>query len=234
MQSKVFIAPILRILVISSPLWLNDFYLPHIPKDADQLRATLDFLFFVCWQSTLIYMGFQAGWYKFADLGLIRVNLAKQILQGLILLIIVLLVMIGLAALRMVLAKWFNVHIPPPEHTPLPNWNPVFVFLYVVYLAVSAGVFEEIVYRGIVISQLRRVSENRILLTCGSAFVFAMIHWSLGPAIMILAFALGLFWAILFVRFRSLLPLVMAHGLFDFITFFHGHVVLLRSLGLDE
>ncbi len=225
---------IIRILIISSPLWLNDFYLMKLPPEFQELRLILDIIFYIFFQSILIYMAYSARWFSFADINLSLSNIKKQTVEGLFILIVVFTIAIILNYIRVILNTHFNLNIAPPKHASLPAWHPVSIFLYVLYLSSTAGIFEEVIYRGIVISQIRKVTSNSLIIAATSALVFSLIHWSLGLSIMSLAFILGLFWAVLFLKTGRLLPLILAHFSFDFITFFDFHLFIYSILGISE
>lgn len=223
-----------RIALISSPLWLNDFYLKHLPREAGELRLILDVLVYICWQSSLIYLAYRAGWFSLADLGISFVNPLRQTLQGLLILLMVFAILLVLLLIRAALNKAFGMNLPGPHAETLPLWHAGWVFLYTFYLAVTAGIYEEVVYRGIVLAQLRKLTQNRFILVCASALVFSAIHWSLGLATLILAFFLGAFWAALFISQNRLIPVMIAHFLFDYITINGYHLPLLRFIGMDR
>ncbi len=147
---------LLRLFVLCSPLLLNDLYLPLVPKDAHRLNLVLDVLVYIAWQSTVIYLAFQARWFSLGDLGITSEDLPRQILWGIMLLILVLILYVMLLFVLKYAGKLFDTKLSFTWYFPLPDWKPVPVFFYVLYLSITAGVYEEIVYRGIVISLLRR------------------------------------------------------------------------------
>lgn len=215
---------LLRIVVITAPLWSNDFYLRLLPSGLDELRITLDVIIYIVWQSSLIFLAHRAGWFRWGDLGLEARRLWLRLLFGLG---VYLALMVGFIILRFSLphlAPYVQSHIgidiTAGGHAPLPRLDATMFFLYVFYLSVTAGVFEEVVYRGFVLLQLQKAGWPAGLAVIFSAIVFAGVHWSLGPAIWILAAVYGLFWGILYHRFRSLVPLMVSHFLFDFTSFY--------------
>lgn len=92
----------------------------------------------------------------------------------------------------------------------------------VLYLALSAGFVEEIVYRALPWLFLRSVGwkpARRTLYVLVSSAVFAAIHWENGAAEVGAAFAYGLCASLLYTRLRNLWPLIGAHILIDIVDF---------------
>lgn len=223
---------LLRLFVLCSPLLLNDLYLPLVPGDAHRLNLVLDVLVYIAWQSTVIYLAFQARWFSVGDLGITSEDLPRQVLWGIMLLILVLLLYVMLLFALKYAERLFHTGLSFTWYFPLPDWKPVPVFFYVLYLSITAGVYEEIVYRGMVISLLRRVTSRRWALVLGSALIFTAIHWSNGPQTWAEAFVFGSLWAFLFIRRGRLIPIMIAHFLYDFIGIYRFDEPVLKLLGL--
>jgi membrane protease YdiL (CAAX protease family) len=213
---------IIRLLVIASPLLLNDFYLMLLPKNAGRLDLVLDILIYLFWQSTIIYLSFQAGWFSFDDLGIKFDNIKKDIKDGIILLIIIFIIFFIIILFSNFAERIFNIKIKSSSYFSHPKWHPFLVFLYILYLAITAGILEEIIYRGIVITQINKYTENKYFLISGSAILFSLVHWSNGLNTILLSLILGIFWAYLFINKRRLLPLIFAHLIYDFISIYFG------------
>ncbi|PKL39947.1 MAG: hypothetical protein CVV44_06920 [Spirochaetae bacterium HGW-Spirochaetae-1] len=223
---------ILRLFIISSPLLLNDFYLRLVPEDAVALKLVLDVMVYIFWQSTLIYLAFRARWFTVSDLGLSRERIGKQILSGFIILALVSVVSLVIDIGGFFMERSFHIKVGSVWYFPVPDWHPVPAFFYVLYLSITAGVYEEIVYRGIIISQLRYVTAKPWILVTVSALVFTIIHWSMGPGTWIIALLFGAFWAWLFLRQGKLLPIMIAHFLYDFLSIYGIPGQIMSGLGL--
>jgi membrane protease YdiL (CAAX protease family) len=90
------------------------------------------------------------------------------------------------------------------------------------YLALSAGVAEEVFLRGLPLLYLeRRFGDElpRNLYIFGTASVFGLIHWGNGPHEVIATFAFGLLAAVLYLRLKDLWPLIAAHTIIDIVGF---------------
>lgn len=92
--------------------------------------------------------------------------------------------------------------------------------------ALMAGVSEEMLFRGYLISRLERLGLPGWVCVVGSGLVFGLVHW---PGYGLLsALSKGIFFGIptglYFWKRRNLGPLVAAHGLMDFFGFMLAHV----------
>lgn len=214
---------LLRLLFLSLPLLLNDFYLSLVPEDATRLNLILDLIIYIGWQTSVIYFAHQAKWFSFGDLGISFHRIGRQIFSGLVLLLGVFLFVVLLTVFSRFLDSHYGVSIASIWYFPIPEWNPWLSFTYVIYLSITAGIYEEIIYRGIVITQLRQITESRAVQIVASAFLFALIHWSMGPHTWIISMVYGLFWGYLFIRYHSLLPIMISHFLFDVLSIYQLH-----------
>ena len=205
-----------RLLILAMPLLLNDFYLPLLSEENVKLNIILDFIVYVFWQGSIIFLAYKAKWFDFSDLGIHFKNLGKQISWGLILTIIAIFVSILLIILEIQIHKLIGIVLATNwYYPPDPNWKVWQAGLYTVYLAITAGIIEEIVYRGIAIHQLRKISNNTLFLVVTSTLLFVAIHWSTGPMILITSAVFGIFWAYSFIKTGRLLPIMIAHFLYN-------------------
>ena len=208
-----------RLFVVSSPLLLNDLYFPYLSEEDSQLRLVLDLLFYIAFQTIIIGLAYEAGWFRIRDLGVSLEDWPRQLRTGLA----ILLVLFAIAAISSVafelLKQSTGIDLAGEGQAPLPEYPLILLALYVFYLAASAGIYEEIVYRGIAIHQLSLVTRRRWIWALGSALLFSVIHWSIGLFIMSIAFVFGLFWAFLFIRTGRLVPIMFAHFAFDYVSF---------------
>jgi len=95
--------------------------------------------------------------------------------------------------------------------------------LVILYFSITAGVFEEIFYRGIfqLACDTAFASLSRWAVVISSASLFAAIHWPSGLPVVIASFFFGLIAAWLYGKQRDLRPLVIAHivlGLFIYVA----------------
>jgi len=223
-----------RLLVLAMPLLLNDFYLPLVPKESFKLNLILDILIYCFWQGSIFFLAYKAKWFDFPDLGIYFKNFLNQISWGLVLTVIAVLVSILIFILQILIHEntgivLNNIWYYPPN----PNWHAWQFALHAIYLALTAGVMEELIYRGAVISQLRKISNNTLFLVIASTILFVTIHWSLGIVTWIEAAVFGSFWAYLFIKTGRLIPIMIAHFLYNllFIYGFQQYILGLLNCG---
>ncbi len=93
----------------------------------------------------------------------------------------------------------------------LPTEEPALAFL----LLLPVAIHEELLFRGLLIPYLRRISGSAVLAVFISTGVFAALHWTQGWVGVVQVFFLGLTFAVFFLRTRSLMPVILAHLAFD-------------------
>lgn len=216
---------VIRLLVLASPLLLNDLYLPLVPKDAIKLNLVLDVLVYIGWQSSLLYIAYQAGWFSWGSLG-INLKQASQWLWGIVLFACVFAAYTGITAAFVYAKKNYGISVDSFWYFPLPQWKGIYVFLYALYLSITAGIYEEIIYRGIAIHQLKALTSNTLILVMASTLLFVAIHWSMGPGTWIEAGLWGALWGYLYIKTNSLLPIMIAHFLYDLATIYGLHMAI--------
>jgi membrane protease YdiL (CAAX protease family) len=111
-----------------------------------------------------------------------------------------------------------NVIFGKPDISTTPDTIGWFYFL----LAINPGLWEELVFRGIILSDLKERYSERIGLYV-STLLFGLFHFSnlifqsfedvLGGVIMATTF--GLFWGYLTIKTGSIFPAMMSHYLID-------------------
>jgi membrane protease YdiL (CAAX protease family) len=95
-------------------------------------------------------------------------------------------------------------------------------WLVIGYYALTAGIVEEIVFRGLPwawVQQFRDTRAARAVWVVATSIVFALVHWENGGPGMLAAGAYGIGAALLYLKLRNLWPLVVAHVVTDIISF---------------
>jgi membrane protease YdiL (CAAX protease family) len=87
-----------------------------------------------------------------------------------------------------------------------------------VLLSVSAGLFEEIIFRGYLQRQLGALGRNAVIGIIGSGALFGLAHGYQGPRMMVAIGFFGVFFGILAHFRKSLRPGMMAHAFQDSIA----------------
>ncbi len=105
------------------------------------------------------------------------------------------------------IASYFGITFTQPDFTA-PEGGISF-FLYFIQITIGAGLFEELLYRGVVLGALRRHGDKLAILV--SAFLFALMHGNFVQ--MPFAFVLGIFYGYMVCRTGSIIYSVIFHAL---------------------
>jgi len=101
-----------------------------------------------------------------------------------------------------------------PEITsPLWNWIDLTIGLFMV------GVCEELVFRGFLLTFLRRYTDSSPTIVMISSIAFGLIHWSLGLHVVLITSIIGAVFMMVYLKTRSLPAIMLAHFAIDFIDF---------------
>ncbi len=118
-------------------------------------------------------------------------------------------------------------HVVEGPSTDAPTRHYLTIILTVIGISLWAGVTEEFVFRGLLLSSLRRTtllnkqSSKDIIAVIFSASLFGLAHypsWGLGAAIAVTGLGIGLGMAYI-ANGERLLPLVVYHSFFDLLSF---------------
>ena len=112
-----------------------------------------------------------------------------------------------------------------------PEDGPLRYVLFNVYIAGSACLLEEALYRSFLINGLERVGMPTWKAASISLVVFSLIHLSGGASFVLGAFLVGGVYTLVYVQTRNILSLVVAHFLVDlsWVTGFDGVLSALIS-----
>jgi membrane protease YdiL (CAAX protease family) len=102
---------------------------------------------------------------------------------------------------------------------------------WVVPLSIFAGVYEDIVFRGFLITRLQALSRSRAVPVIVSSLIFGALHFTQGLPGMCQTAFVGAVLAIVAVRSRSIWPCMLAHAAVDTISLL---VVVLVNPKLQE
>ncbi len=117
-----------------------------------------------------------------------------------------------------------------PRAMPLMPFSRPFTPMGIIFQGIEsvfiAPIAEEIFFRGYLLEQLRKLTRTRVALLT-HALLFGLFHlyvWGLYTPLALFAsfqaFLLGLVFGVWRIKFRSLLPLILAHGLINAIGIF--------------
>lgn len=89
-------------------------------------------------------------------------------------------------------------------------------YLLITYLSITAGVTEEIILRGYILTRLSLLFKGQYTAVIISALIFSGLHYSYNSARQfVFAFLGGLIMALHYKKYGNLKPLILAHFLFD-------------------
>jgi len=92
----------------------------------------------------------------------------------------------------------------------------------ILYLAITAAVFEEIFFRGLIwrLVYSSGIRYNKaIIYVAVSSLLFGLVHWENGLHEVISAMVFGVVACVLYLRLHNLLPLMVAHFFIDIVNF---------------
>lgn len=88
--------------------------------------------------------------------------------------------------------------------------------ILVIYLALTAGIVEEYFFRGISKNVIEDYwTKSKVVYVFTSSLLFASVHWAGGLANTVNTFFIGILCAIVYLRIKTLVPLIIAHAFFD-------------------
>jgi membrane protease YdiL (CAAX protease family) len=97
--------------------------------------------------------------------------------------------------------------------------NPLFARIDLTLGLMMVALCEELVFRGYLFALLRRFTNHSGAIVIVSAAAFGLIHWSGGIHRVVATGLTGAIFMMLYIRSRSLHPLIVAHFIIDFIDF---------------
>ncbi len=154
-----------------------------------------------------------------AAFGLRRTGLARQLALGCVTAVLV----FGLSLGLMLLSQWLMrlVHLTPHPQTAIETLqsspDPARRWVVALTAILLAPVFEEVVFRGLLLVALRQAGYPRLAFW-GTAVFFAATHLNLMTFLPLVCFAVVL--NVLYLRTGSLIGPITAHALFNGTNFF--------------
>ncbi len=91
--------------------------------------------------------------------------------------------------------------------------------LVVVYFALTAGIFEEIFFRGALHRGLAGIKHATPLFLALSPLLFSLIHWENGLSALVTTWLFGLFMSLAYLLLRNIWPLIIGHSFTDLLWF---------------
>jgi len=162
-----------------------------------------------------VWMGIKKSGGNLADLGLGKKDIsASNLLSGLIF-------FVGAFALMIIIKSSIarSGYLPEKDFAYVLPVTLDEKFFWVL-LSVSAALFEEICFRGFIISRLKRLSGSYLIGALAGSLAFALGHLYQGTMGIIITFIYGMLFAGLYIARKSVFPCIVAHFLQDVIILF--------------
>jgi membrane protease YdiL (CAAX protease family) len=202
-----------NIILVVWPFFANDLYMIFLGNDTPVLYWTLDVIFFLTIPTVTLICLVKRNRLTLEDLGIATRPGFGEMAFGLALCVALLIVREPLLPWLKQVLPWSLSHgygfpVSEPFHTGL-----------IIYAALTAGILEEIIFRGMVTSELLKRINNPVVVAIISLVIFAAIHWSQGPFKLTWTFIWGVVPTIWFLKTRSVWGLIVCHVLYDLVVF---------------
>lgn len=93
--------------------------------------------------------------------------------------------------------------------------------LYIWLTAFTAGICEELIFRGYILSRLTKICKSNAVVVIISAVLFSLAHYNYGTLVMLInPFWFGLISSIFYLKYKNIKALIIAHILIDLIAIY--------------
>ncbi len=170
-----------------------------------------------------IYVTYRSG-QPLSSIGLRRVNMVREAGTAVLAVLIIYAALITSAIAVAVLsgASTETMTGPTREITSLLGTPSIWTMIGI---AATAGIFEEIVFRGFILTRLRVLAGGWPTAILIGSVLFAVPHVWQGVWAMVLVLPVSIILSVVFVWRRSLVPVIFAHFLFNFLQ-----LLMMRAL----
>lgn len=87
------------------------------------------------------------------------------------------------------------------------------------FLALTAGVTEELIFRGYLLTRLSQWFKNEVAAVIVSSLLFAALHYKYGSLReLIFTFLIGVIFSIYYIKYRNIKAIIVTHFLIDYIN----------------
>jgi membrane protease YdiL (CAAX protease family) len=87
------------------------------------------------------------------------------------------------------------------------------------FIALTAGVTEELIFRGYLLTRLEQLFKNNNVAIIVSSLLFSALHYKYGSLHeLIFAFLIGFIFSVYYVKYRNIKAIILVHFLIDFIN----------------
>ena len=118
------------------------------------------------------------------------------------------------------IAVAFVGYIPPYFYYQSMQPNILLLkWLSTIYFALSAGIVEELYYRGLFYKIVESTSNPKLLYLLLSPVFFAIAHWEQGADGVLANYIFGVLASLFYLKFKNLWPLIFGHVITDYVWF---------------
>ncbi len=90
--------------------------------------------------------------------------------------------------------------------------------LLLIFTAITAGIVEELLFRGYLLSRLQLFFKNSYVPVIISSVVFGLFHIGYGTVLNVIGpVLLGVLFALYYNRYKNIIPVIIAHSLYDLV-----------------
>lgn len=209
MKSSLFI-----IGLVSWTFFINDIYLIFIQSSNLKLLWSLDIVFFTFIPVVTIIYLYKKKYLSSEEIPFSVPIKLKHILLGFILCLTMYIVdysFFGLLLRNSLPGGLFTGY-------PFPSDEP-YRIITILYASISAGIIEEVIFRGIVITRLSKHIQSTFYLVIISCLFFALIHWGQGVGKVVDVFIFSIIPTLWFIKTRQLWGNIVYHTSYNLLIF---------------
>ncbi len=212
LEKKYFHNQLLIFVLLILPFILND--LTNIFVNDYITYLLIDYIFVKLSPLLFIIYLLRHKYITYPDIGIKKLGVFPFIALTLLMIIIATTIdQIGWRFWMKVLPKTQLGGFPPVDTNSLLFKFDLYIGMFLV------AIVEEIIFRGFSFTVLQKKLNNIPITVILSSLLFGIIHWSLGVHAIINTAIIGAIFMIVMWKTRSVIPLIIAHFLVDYIAF---------------
>jgi len=204
------------------PLMLNGFYKPYLAQ-MPHIYWVVEILTWIVLPSLLVWIAFRNELFTLSDVG-IHIKIFGRSSWPLFL---------GATLILPILVVWVDAYsISVAQKLFATNYDAIDFsyrnvvpasglprFLVLLYLCLSAGIVEELYFRGMARLLFPKSLAGSLLYIAITAILFSLIHWEGGVWNLTETLLFGLAMSTLYVLSGNLWPLIIGHAITDYLWF---------------
>lgn len=199
------------LLLLTGPFFLNDF--ANIFIRDWPLWLFIDYFSTKLFPALIISFLLARKTLKFSDIGLVSESLVSFLSTFLLTISVAIFIDQNAYYILASLPGYPSMGGIPIINSPFWKWFDLTVGLLLV------GVFEELIFRGYMLTVISRFSRKPSVIVIISSVTFGLIHWSLGLHAVVITAVIGAVFMIAYLRTRSLPAIMLAHFFVNFIDY---------------